>query len=160
MCRTASKSNHQPAASPIFSTVIPGIWIYSPTDRPAAIITSVISSGLRSYIRIAIVDRREAKKKKKNNGTINVDFAAIGGSWKRNRVRITSAGLPYPTAIGRRNAGFLPWTARSRNTGVDSSHSFAPASLFSSLASCLLGTPRWKTCDCFAFKLKLELSTA
>lgn len=65
------------------------------------------------------------KKKGKKGSTINVDSAAIGGSRKRNRVRITSAGLPYPTAIGR-NAGFLPPNVTIAEYGVDSSRRFAP----------------------------------
>lgn len=66
------------------------------------------------------------KKKRKKSSTINVDSAAIGGSRKRNRVRITSTGLPYPAAIGRRNAGFLPPNVTIAEYGVDSSRRFAP----------------------------------
>jgi len=69
---------------------------------------------------------RKRKKKEKKGSTINVDSVAIGGSRKRNRVRITSAGLPYPTAIGRRNAGFLPPNVTIAEYGVDSSRRFAP----------------------------------
>lgn len=73
----------------------------------------------------------------KKRSTINVDSVAIGGSRKRNRVWITSAGLPYPTAIGRRNASCLPRTARSRNMGLISAV-FSPSSI--AFSTCVLNS--------------------
>lgn len=153
----------------------------SEIGRAAIIILSVISSGL--YVRMYVsgvdspvgwlVGKRKKKKRKKRQRTINVDSVAIGGSRKRNRVRITSAGLPYPAAIGRRNAGFLPLNVTIAKYGVDSSRRFAaphsppsPISYSTALPAPLtlmkpvLDIFHWKSCDRLQVAMFAVLSRA